>query len=90
MKTNKRITIIGKVQGVFFRKSTKAKAEELDISGWVRNERDGSVFAEIEGNRHAVKAMEAWLSQGPPKALVENLLIEAGEEQGYTGFEIKE
>ncbi|WP_143962736.1 acylphosphatase [Litoribacter populi] len=88
MKTNKRIKVIGKVQGVFFRKSTLEKAKELDVAGWVKNESDGSVLAEIEGHRHAVMAMEAWLKQGPERAEVENLIIQDGEEQGYKSFEI--
>ncbi|MBS9524387.1 acylphosphatase [Litoribacter ruber] len=88
MKTNKRIKVIGKVQGVFFRKSTQEKARELDVSGWVKNEPDGSVLAELEGHRHAVMAMEAWLKQGPEKAEVDNLIIQDGEEQGHTSFEI--
>jgi len=88
MKTNKRIKVIGKVQGVFFRKSTQEKARELDVTGWVKNEPDGSVVTEIEGHRHAVMAMEAWLKQGPERAVVENLQVEEGKEQGYGEFEI--
>ncbi|HSJ69577.1 MAG TPA: acylphosphatase [Anditalea sp.] len=89
MKVTKRIKVIGKVQGVFFRKSTKDKAMELDIKGWVRNEEDGAVLTEIEGHRHAVMAMEAWLKKGPANADVKNLIIQDGEEQGYTDFEIR-
>jgi acylphosphatase len=88
MKTNKRIKVVGKVQGVFFRKSTKEKARELDITGWVRNEPDGSVLTEIEGHRHSVMAMESWLKKGPERAEVEKLLIEDGKEQGYREFDI--
>jgi acylphosphatase len=86
---NKQIRIIGEVQGVFFRKSTVQKAKELDIKGWVRNEPDGSVLAEIEGHQQAVTVMEAWLKMGPENARVEKLIIQPGEEKGYTGFEIK-
>lgn len=86
---NKQIKIIGEVQGVFFRKSTLQKAKELDIKGWVRNEPDGSVLAEIEGHQQAVMVMEAWLKTGPKKAKVEKLLVQPGEEKGYTGFEIR-
>lgn len=86
---NKLIQIIGKVQGVFFRQSTKQKAEELDIKGWVRNQPDGSVLAEIEGHQQAVMVMEAWLKMGPENAKVEKLIVQQGEEKGYTGFEIR-
>lgn len=86
---NKLIQIMGKVQGVFFRKSTQLKAEELDIKGWVKNEPDGSVLAEIEGHQQAVMVMEAWLKSGPENARVEKLIIQSGEEKGYTRFEIR-
>ncbi|MEX2594057.1 MAG: acylphosphatase [Anditalea sp.] len=86
---NKQIKITGKVQGVFFRKRTQEKARELDIKGWVRNEPDGSVLAEIEGNQQALTVMEAWLKIGPERAKVENLIIQMGEEKGYRDFEIK-
>lgn len=86
---NKLILITGKVQGVFFRQSTKQKAEELGIKGWVRNQPDGSVLAEIEGSQQALIVMEAWLKLGPENAKVEKLIIQPGEEKGYTGFEIR-
>ncbi len=86
---NKRIQVTGKVQGVFFRKSTQQKALELGVKGWVRNELDGSVMAEIEGELSAIMAMEAWLKQGPPKAKVESVWEEEGEEQGYSDFLIQ-
>ena len=86
---NKLIQVLGKVQGVFFRQSTKQKAEELGIKGWVKNQPDGSVLAEIEGPQQALMVMEAWLKKGPEKAHVEDLLVQDGEEKGYTGFEIR-
>ena len=86
---NKKIQVIGKVQGVFFRKRTQEKARELAVTGWVRNEADGSVSAEIEGNPEAITKMEAWLRVGPERAVVETILSEEGEEKGYLDFEIK-
>jgi acylphosphatase len=86
---NKQIKITGKVQGVFFRKKTQEKARELDIKGWVRNEPDGSVLTEIEGNQQALMVMEAWLKKGPERAEVEHLFIQVGEEKGYREFEIE-
>ena len=86
---NKLIQITGKVQGVFFRQSTKQKAEELGIKGWVRNQPDGSVLAEIEGPQQALMVMEAWLKMGPESAIVEKLIVQPGEEKGYTGFDIR-
>lgn len=86
MKINKQIRVTGRVQGVFFRKSTQQKALELGIKGWVRNEPDESVLVEIEGNSSAVLAMEEWLGQGPPAAKVTSLEISEGEEIGYPDF----
>ena len=86
---NKLIQITGKVQGVFFRQSTKQKAEELGIKGWVRNQADGSVLTEIEGSQQALIVMEAWLKVGPENAKVEKLVVQQGVEKGYTRFEIR-
>lgn len=83
---NKKIRITGKVQGVFFRKWTQQKALELGIKGWVKNEPDGSVLTEIEGEFYAVLAMEKLLRKGPPQAKVESLWEEEGTKQGFTDF----
>jgi acylphosphatase len=86
---NKTLRITGKVQGVFFRKSTQQKAQELGINGWVKNENDGSVAVEIEGLDQALQVMEAWLKVGPTAAKVESvLLVSQQEDKGYTDFEI--
>jgi acylphosphatase len=87
---NKRIKITGKVQGVFYRKSAQHKALELGVTGWIKNEPDGSVTAELEGEPHSVSAMESWLKKGPPQANVVEIKGEEGEEQDYTGFLIIE
>jgi len=88
MKTTKRIKVIGKVQGVFFRKSTYDKAKELGLVGWVKNDEDGSVLAEIEGDREGVQALEAWMKEGPEGAIVDGFLEEEIEERGYSEFKI--
>jgi acylphosphatase len=86
MKINKRIQIFGHVQGVFFRNSTQEKARELGLNGWVRNEPDGSVLVELEGNFDAVAGMERWLRQGPPLAKVQSLNVMEGIPVGHTDF----
>jgi acylphosphatase len=86
MKINRQIKVIGRVQGVFFRQSTLQKAIELGIKGWVKNESDGSVLAEIEGNQNEILEMVTWLKSGPLLANVENLLITEQEEKGYRNF----
>jgi len=85
---NRRIHVYGRVQGVFFRKSTYDKAITLGLKGWVKNEPDGSVTVEIEGELHGILAMSSWLKLGPPLAQVSELTIEQQEEQGHTDFKI--
>ena len=89
MKINKRIQIKGKVQGVFFRKSTQEKALQLGITGWVQNDPDGSVLTEIEGTAQAIAQMETWLHTGPERARVEEIIIVEGQAKGYQGFEVR-
>ena len=80
--------ITGRVQGVFFRVETKHAAEGFGVTGWVRNQMDGSVEAVIEGEETHVKAMLAWCREGPPRARVSNVDVTWQE---YTGkFEIFE
>lgn len=54
----------GRVQGVFFRETTRRQAESLGLSGWVRNLADGTVETEFQGEEKAVEAMLSWLPQG--------------------------
>lgn len=64
------LRITGQVQGVGFRYATQRKALELGITGWVRNRRDGSVEAMIQGEPAAVETMTAWAKHGPAGAAV--------------------
>lgn len=66
----------GKVQGVFFRASTREQAQRLGLRGHANNLRDGSVEVLATGDADAIDALEAWLRQGPPMARVEGLLRE--------------
>ncbi len=81
------LTISGRVQGVFYRASTQAKAQELRLTGWVRNLVDGRVEVVAEGPRQALEALVAWCEQGPSYArvdMVEQLWLEAtGEFEGF-------
>ena len=65
-----RVVVTGRVQGVFFRDACRYEAEARDVTGWVRNNRDGSVEAAFEGEPTAVDAMVAWCRHGPPRATV--------------------
>ena len=78
MKETKSLRIFGRVQGVFFRESMCRKAQELGITGWVRNRRDGSVEAMVQGTPTAVTAMIEWAGIGPASARVEHIEIGTG------------
>lgn len=80
------IKVYGRVQSVFFRKYTREKAEELKISGTVRNCSDGSVEIHAEGDKEWIDAFIAWCKVGPPKASVDKLDINATTVKNYSGF----
>jgi len=81
------IHVHGRVQGVFFRASTCAEACELGLRGWVRNEADGSVRLEAQGDPSAVDQLIAWCQHGPSEARVDRVAVEdvalRGDEQGF-------
>lgn len=83
-----RIQVTGKVQGVFFRASTKEKADELSIKGWVRNEPDGSVLIEAEGPDDRMEAFVAWCWEGSPHARVEKVEEEPIDPRDFDTFAI--
>ena len=83
------VFVSGRVQGVFFRDSTRRKALELGLAGWVRNLPDGRVEAVFEGPREAIEAAHAWCRNGPPLARVEDVEAAAGDDEGLRGFEIR-
>ncbi len=71
------VTIRGRVQGVGYRAWVEYQAETISLEGWVRNRRDGSVEALFAGSAQAVADMVALCRQGPPSALVSDVLTEA-------------
>lgn len=88
--SGRRLRIHGRVQGVFFRNWTAAKARALGVRGWVRNRRDGSVEIEAYGEDEALEALIAACRTGPPAASVERVEVEAAEVEGIqSGFEVK-
>jgi acylphosphatase len=82
------ITIKGKVQGVFYRASTKAVADQLGIKGAVRNEPDGDVFIEAEGDKLSLEMFLDWCKEGPEKAEVTSVESHEGELKNYRNFEV--
>lgn len=90
MKLNVHVLIYGRVQGVWFRSSTKQKAEQLGLTGWVRNTHDGNVEAVFEGEEKLVKEMIEWCHRGPPLAEVENVEVKKqNPTNGFDGFSIR-
>ncbi|NHN39777.1 acylphosphatase [Pseudomaricurvus alcaniphilus] len=89
----KHLKISGLVQGVWFRKSMQQQAEQLGVQGWVRNRREGTVEALVDGPDSAVEAMLAWAQQGPPSAQVEHVQVsdvQADEPtDSYDSFELR-
>lgn len=86
MTVTRHLVITGKVQGVWYRDSMRLEAERLGVAGWVRNRRDGSVEAMLQGDAAAVAALVDWARHGPPAAQVAGVEVSEGEGR-YQGFE---
>jgi acylphosphatase len=71
-----RLIVAGRVQGVFYRHSTRQAARDLGLSGWVKNLEDGSVEIFADGPESAVKKLIEWCHKGPPNAVVNNVSVE--------------
>jgi acylphosphatase len=84
----RRVLVTGRVQGVWYRASVAREAEAAGLSGYARNEPDGSVLVELEGPPAAVAAVIAWCEVGPPRAEVARLTVEAIPVLGTTTFEV--
>jgi acylphosphatase len=83
------VIVHGRVQGVFFRDTTQRRAAARGVTGWVRNRRDGTVEAHLEGDRHAVDALIDFLHDGPRGASVERVEVHDAEPEGLDRFEIR-
>jgi acylphosphatase len=81
-----RFLVTGRVQGVFFRASTREQALHLGLSGHARNLGDGSVEVVASGSPEALAKLDGWLHHGPPAAQVESVKREALPEQNLRGF----
>ena len=68
-----RFVVRGRVQGVFFRASTREQAQALGLRGYARNLPDGSVEVLVAGDDAAIDALAAWLRHGPPRARVDGV-----------------
>ena len=87
---NLRVTVAGKVQGVFFRAGVKQVADIIGVTGWVRNEHNGTVSLEAEGEEEMVFKLIDYCHHGPDGAVVEKVSITQGVVVGYDTFDIRE
>jgi len=82
--------IEGRVQGVFFRASTRETARSLGVRGWVRNTHDGAVEVLLIGSKSALAQMREWLQEGPPQARVTSVeLLPCAPDAEVEGFEVR-
>jgi acylphosphatase len=82
------VFISGRVQGVGYRYSTLQQAQQLGVSGWVRNLPDGRVEAIFEGNQNIVEEMINWCRKGPSGSVVQAVKVEYEALENLQGFKI--
>ncbi len=87
-KMHKNVIVIGNVQGVGFRFSTKRMANSLGIRGFVKNMYNGDVYIEAEGNEVQLQQFIQWCYKGSPHSRVHDVKIEEGKFRHFTHFEI--
>jgi acylphosphatase len=84
-----RAVVRGRVQGVFFRETTRRAATAAGVAGWVRNLPDGAVEAVFEGDPTAVTELVAFCLVGPPDAVVDGVEVFDEPPEGLVGFATK-
>ena len=89
MKKSCRITVSGKVQNVGFRYYTARTAQEFKVDGYVRNEPDGTVYIEAEGESDALDIFTEWCRRGPQWARVDRFDIQEQPLMNYKGFRVR-
>jgi acylphosphatase len=87
-KVRQRIVVHGRVQGVFFRDTTRRMAEQRRLAGWVRNNPDGTVEGVFEGEPEAVDRLVAFCRAGPRGADVAHVEVFDEEPEGLQGFKL--
>jgi acylphosphatase len=80
--------IHGKVQGVFYRDSTRQQAKALGITGWVKNNKDGTVELQACGQQDSIDQLVEWLKKGPPRAQVSKVDWAEEDEGNHKEFAI--
>jgi acylphosphatase len=85
----RRVVVRGRVQGVFFRDSTRQRARQLAVAGWVANRPDGSVEAVFEGEPEAVERLVSFCRAGPRGAQVEDVEVTDERPEHLDGFAVR-
>jgi acylphosphatase len=85
----KRVVAHGRVQGVFFRDSTRQRADAAGVAGWIANRPDGAVEAVFEGDPDAVESLVSWMREGPRSAEVDRIEVNEEEPEGLRGFDVR-
>jgi acylphosphatase len=83
------ITVSGKVQGVWYRQAAKEQAQQLGITGQVRNQPGGSVHIIATGTKEQLDELRSWCSKGPPRAIVENIEVKELPLHSFERFSIE-
>jgi acylphosphatase len=83
-----RLLIRGKVQGVFYRASSKEMAAKLGVKGWIKNNADDSVEARVTGTDEQIQQFMAWCRKGPRRAEVAQVIMTRIENENFTDFAI--
>jgi acylphosphatase len=85
----RRVVAHGRVQGVFFRDSTRREASRRGVAGWARNTAEGTVEAVFEGDEDAVEAMVAFVRGGPGHSDVSEVEVHNEDPEGLSSFDIR-
>jgi acylphosphatase len=88
MLKHQNITVKGKVQGVFYRASTKAVADQLGVRGFIKNETNGDVYIEAEADAATLDMFLEWCHEGPQNGRVTLVETHEGELKNYRNFEV--
>ena len=83
------VVVSGDVQGVGYRYTMRMVAAEAGVAGWVRNRRDGTVEAEVEGTPAQVDEVLAWMAGGPPGSRVDAAQVTDAAPTGQRGFDVR-
>jgi acylphosphatase len=89
MAVRRKIVARGRVQGVFFRDSTRRQAQTLGVAGYARNREDGAVEIVAEGDGDAVGRLVDYVRRGPGRAEVSDVDVSEEEPEGLSGFETR-